>query len=188
MRPSSAFSKRSSAKAPRAPYRHSRSTSHSQTTTCAGPVSGCVTITLPTHPLQGVQLPVIRTARSQDGRRYVDVEHPPGWCMRLPIEWTDRSSPQVPPSIGGREVRLGISALLKLADAVEVALRQEHTPPPASDSAAKHSFIHVTSSSPSTRTALVNTARGNPTGPPRSVDDPPAQNASRRGRKRGGKR
>jgi hypothetical protein len=95
-----------------------------------------VTITLPTHPLRGVQLPVIRTARSQDGRRYIDVEHPPGWCMRLPIEWTDRSSPLVPPSIGGREVRLGISALLKLADAVEVALRQEHALPPASGSAA----------------------------------------------------
>ena len=147
-----------------------------------------MTITLPTHPLQGVQLPFIRTARSQDGRRYIDVEYPPGWCMRLPIEWTDRSSPQVPPSIDGREVRLGISDLLKLADAVEVALRQEHAPPPAYDSAAEHSFVHVTSSNPSTRIALVNTARGNPTRPPQSVDNPPAQNASRRGRKRGGMR
>ncbi|MCY1074310.1 hypothetical protein [Archangium lansingense] len=37
-----------------------------------------VTVTLPIHPLKGVELPVARFIRSQDGRRYVDVEHPPG--------------------------------------------------------------------------------------------------------------
>ncbi|MFE8600322.1 hypothetical protein [Archangium violaceum] len=49
-----------------------------------------VTVTLPVHPLKGVKLPVVRFIRSQDGRRYVDVEHPPGQYMRLPLEWTDR--------------------------------------------------------------------------------------------------
>jgi hypothetical protein len=42
-----------------------------------------VTVTLPIHPLKGVELPVARFIRSQDGRRYVDVEHPPGQYMRL---------------------------------------------------------------------------------------------------------
>jgi hypothetical protein len=83
-----------------------------------------VTVTLPIHPLKGVALPVARFIRSQDGRRYVDVEHPPGQYMRLPLEWTDRSPPLVPPSVGGREVRLSIPALLKLAQAVQAALEQ----------------------------------------------------------------
>ncbi|HYO54578.1 hypothetical protein [Archangium sp.] len=45
--------------------------------------------------------------------------------MRLPIEWTDRSSPLVPLSVGGHQVRLEIPALLMLADAVEAALGAE---------------------------------------------------------------
>ena len=84
-----------------------------------------------------------------------------------------------PPSVGGREARLGIAALLKLADAVEAALGEESVPPTAPGSAAEDNFIQVTS---------VDTARGNPTGSSRSVDPPLAPGASRRGRKRGGKR
>ena len=89
----------------------------------------CVTVTLPVHPLKGVKLPVVRFIRSQDGRRYVDVEHPPGQYMRLPLEWTDRSPPLVPPSVGGREVRLSVPALLKLAQAVQAALEQRRGSP-----------------------------------------------------------
>ena len=88
-----------------------------------------MTVTLPIHPLKGVALPVARFIRSQDGRRYVDVEHPPGRYMRLPLEWTDRSPPLVPPSIGGREVRLSVPALLKLAQVVQAALERIRGPP-----------------------------------------------------------
>jgi hypothetical protein len=85
-----------------------------------------VTITLPVHPLAGQQLAVVRHVRSVDGqRRYVDAEHPRGWTIRLPVEWTDRGSPQAPPRIGKREIRIGASGLLKLAAAVEVALGEK---------------------------------------------------------------
>ncbi len=99
-----------------------------------------VTVTLPIHPLKGMELPVARFIRSQDGRRYVDVEHPPGQYMRLPLEWTDRSSPLVPPSVGGREVRLSVPALLKLAQAVQAALEQRRGSPAVPTPAAKHTL------------------------------------------------
>jgi hypothetical protein len=102
---------------------------HRHTATGPPPLIERVTVTLPIHPLKGVALPVARFIRSQDGRRYVDVEHPPGQYMRLPLEWTDRSPPLVPPSVGGREVRLSVPALLELAQAVQAALEQRRGSP-----------------------------------------------------------
>jgi hypothetical protein len=157
--------------------RQARTGHHPQTATCAGSVSDCVTITLPVHPLRGVRLPVVRTIRNQDGRRYIDVEYPRGWSLRLPIEWTDRSSPWVPPTVEGHEVRLSVSALLKLAGAVEVALGQEQAPPTPSGPAAEPRFIHASSSLPESRTAVARTVRGARAGPPRRVGEPAALRA-----------
>ncbi|WP_373372238.1 hypothetical protein [Sorangium atrum] len=74
------------------------------------------------HPLKGQRLPVVSSVRGQDGRRYVDAEHPQGWTIRLPIEWTDRAGPGVTPRWHGREVRLDARGLLELARAVRTAL------------------------------------------------------------------
>lgn len=80
-------------------------------------------VTVPIHPLHGVELRVVRIERSsQDGRRYVVVEHVRGEALRLPIEWTDRGPPWVPPQVDGRPVRLGARGLLRLADAVDAVL------------------------------------------------------------------
>src|SRR6266567_1805240 len=50
-----------------------------------------VTIVLPVHRLVGERLRVVRTERDRTGRRYVTAEHPGGWWIRLPLEWTDRA-------------------------------------------------------------------------------------------------
>ena len=77
---------------------------------------------MPIHPLNGVELPVVHFERDhQHGRRYVVVEHPRGGTLRLPIEWTDRGPPWVPPQVDGRPVRLAASGLLRLANAVHAA-------------------------------------------------------------------
>ena len=82
------------------------------------------------HPLVGVRLAVVRNVRSLDGRqRYVDVEHPRGWVIRLPVEWTDRGSPSPPPRLGDREIRVAPGDLLRVAAAVEVALGRKLGPP-----------------------------------------------------------
>ena len=112
----------------RAPHR-GPSGRHQDTVKGPLPLSERVTITLPVHPLKGVALPVARFIRSQDGRRYVDVEHPPGRYMRLPIEWTDRGPPLVPPSVNGQEARLSVPALLKLAQFVQAALERRRGSP-----------------------------------------------------------
>ena len=119
---------------------------HQDTATGPPPLSEQVTVTLPIHPLKGVELPVARFIRSQDGRRYVDVEHPAGRYMRLPLEWTDRSPPLVPPSVGGRDVRLSVPALLKLAQAVQAAL-ERILGPPATPAAARTTLRRTRSTS-----------------------------------------
>ena len=77
---------------------------------------------MPVHPLLGQRLPAIRSVRGRDGRRYIEAEHPRGWHIRLPIEWTDRAASPGPTSCQGEEVRLSFRGLLALAGAVDVAL------------------------------------------------------------------
>ena len=76
-------------------------------------------VTLPVHPLVGQTLPVRCRVRSQDGRRYFDVEAPDGRCLRLPADWTDQGSPRVAASMSCqadmaalRELRTAVDALL----------------------------------------------------------------------------
>jgi hypothetical protein len=76
---------------------------------------------MPIHPLSGIELAVVRFERDyQHGARYVVVERPHGGPhLRLPLEWTDRGPPWVPPQVSGRPVRLAASGLLRLAKAVQ---------------------------------------------------------------------
>jgi hypothetical protein len=134
-----------------------------------------------------VKLPVARFIRSQDGRRYVDVEHPPGQYMRLPVEWTDRSPPLVPPSVGGRAVRLSVPALLELASAVQVALGRPQGPSATLPAQGGPTLTHANVSTPEIRPAVGGTARGGKTATARHVGRPAAQGAARRNRRRGGK-
>ena len=50
-------------------------------------------VTLPIHPLLGRRLRVVSYRSGRVGRRIVEVEHPAGWTLRLPEEWTDRGQP-----------------------------------------------------------------------------------------------
>jgi hypothetical protein len=75
---------------------------------------------MPIHPLNGVEVPVVRFERDyQYGRRYVVVERPGGGNLCLPIEWTDRGPPWVPPQVDGRPVRLAAGGLLQIAKAIQ---------------------------------------------------------------------
>jgi hypothetical protein len=160
---------------------------HQDTATGPPPLSERVTITLPVHPLKGVELPVARFLRSQDGRRYVDVEHPAGQYMRLPLEWTDRAPPLVPPSVEGRAARLCVPALLELASAVQVALsgHQSSSAAPLADGGP--TLRHAAVSIPEDRPAMGSPAPGSKTATAQQVGHPAAQGALRPRRGRGGK-
>ena len=80
-----------------------------------------VTVTLPIHPFHGMALAVVRLERDHQGHRDVIVEHPHGGQLRLPLDWTDRAAPAVPPQVNGRDVRLSLRGLRALAAAVGVA-------------------------------------------------------------------
>jgi hypothetical protein len=89
-------------------------------------------VTLSVHPLFGLPLPVVQYVRDRDGRRYIEAEHPRGWTIRLPVEWTDRGAPLTPPRLNGREVKAYAKDLLRLANAI--AARDKNggrVPPPA---------------------------------------------------------
>jgi len=75
---------------------------------------------MPIHPLSGALVSVVRFERNyQHGGRYVVIDGPRGGALRLPIEWTDRGPPWVPPVVDGRPVRLAVRGLLLLARMVE---------------------------------------------------------------------
>lgn len=61
---------------------------------------------------------MLRLIRRQDGRRWVEAEHPGGWCMQVPIEWTNLSIQIEPFFVEGQEVRLSANGLSKLATAL----------------------------------------------------------------------
>jgi hypothetical protein len=133
---------------------------------------------------------VVKSIRSLDGEHeYVEVEHPAGWRMRVPIEWTDRSLPQVTPHIGGQQVPFTAPTLLKLESAVRVALDQRLEPTVAPGAAPAPTLSHAHGSAPEARPpALVSAARAGEARTARRVGHAVAQGALRRGRKRGAKR
>lgn len=65
---------------------------------------------------------MVRWARSEDGRQYIDVENPRGGALRLPIDWTERGNPLVAPRVHGSEIRLSARGLVELANAVAAAV------------------------------------------------------------------
>ena len=91
-----------------------------QTTPLQSEVAESVTITLPVHPLVGQSLPLVREVYDRDRRRFLDVEHPRGWILRVPAEWTDRGPPSVGPSA---PIRGSVRGLRCLADQVAAATR-----------------------------------------------------------------
>jgi hypothetical protein len=135
-----------------------------------------VTVTLPVHALVGKRLPVVHLVRGDDGRRYVMAEHPGGWSIRLPIEWTDRAAPLAAPRVRDREVRADARGLLALAAAVDVAC-EKLGPPDRTGSRPRHA-----DASPEGQPAPVVDAVDDGTArPARRVGDSRAQSASRRG-------
>ncbi|QSQ27272.1 hypothetical protein JY651_21185 [Pyxidicoccus parkwayensis] len=131
-----------------------------------------------------MQLVVMRIVRSQSGQQYVDVEHPQGGFIRLPLEWTDRRTPTVPAVSGGRQVRLSAPALLKLAEAVEEGLKRPLPPKPAALPARESRFNHASTAGAPRRPALVAPVRGSPKPVGERLGQPAAQGAARRGRRR----
>jgi hypothetical protein len=86
-------------------------------------------VTLPVHPFRGRRLVFVRSAVTEDGRRYVHVEGPRREVIVLPEEWTDRGAPvATPPRVGEREVLLSARGLLELARTVADALDRQHEP------------------------------------------------------------
>ena len=81
-----------------------------------------VTVTLPIHPLYGRALPLIRTSRHRDGRQFVIAEHPAGWSIRLPLEWTDRGEPAGRAPVGTDAPRGSVEALRGVARTVRTIL------------------------------------------------------------------
>lgn len=75
-------------------------------------------MTLPVHPLKGAELRVVRWRRARDGRRHVEVEHPRGWIVSLPVSWTDAGIPTGLAEKDGALVKLAPEALLDLVCAV----------------------------------------------------------------------
>jgi hypothetical protein len=79
-----------------------------------GGAGDSVTVTSPVHPLAGRVVAVVRWVRLRDGRRYVDVRHPEGSVLRLPLDLTDRGNPYG--AVTG--ARVSPSGLLRLASAI----------------------------------------------------------------------
>lgn len=82
-------------------------------------VADSVTVTLPIHPLHGLALPFVREIRDRDGRRHLELEHPRGWVIRLPADWTDRGVSQTGLVVDGRIVYASATAMRRLS--IEVA-------------------------------------------------------------------
>ena len=75
---------------------------------------------MPIHPLRGETLVLVRVERDRNsGRRYVLAETHEGRRLRIPEAWTDRCSFIGPHEMSGREAKLDLSGLLRLADTVE---------------------------------------------------------------------
>jgi hypothetical protein len=95
-----------------------------------------VTVTMPIHPLNGLELKLVGMRLDHLARRQTLIaEVADGSHIVLPVDWTDRGSPWVAPKLGGRDVRLCARGLLALARAIETGLRQKLGPSPKTCSA-----------------------------------------------------
>ena len=151
-----------------------------------------MTVTLPVHPLVGARLTVVRFVRHQDGRRYIDVEHPRGWTLRLPLDWTDRAASWAPPRISGCEVRLAVRGLVQLARAVDAALcrKLDHsvevpTLPEHREGAGSDVRASSAGGETADRQRVDHAVGGDSTRRTRCVGDSGSQDAARRDRSRG---
>jgi hypothetical protein len=149
-----------------------------------------VIVTMPIHPLYGVDLPVVRIKRDyQHGGRYVLVACPRGGVLRLPLEWTDHAAPWVPLHMAGRPVRLAASGLLQLAAVVHAALDRALAEPgsdsPGSSSAPDRGSKDATTTSSSRANE---SDRRQPQRSPRRVGDARPQGASEARHRRRGQR
>jgi Family of unknown function (DUF5372) len=82
-----------------------------------------VTVTMPIHPLKGLELKLVGMRREPLSRRQtVIAEAHDGGRIELPVDWTDRGAPWVTPRLGGEDVRLCARGLLALARAVDAAV------------------------------------------------------------------
>lgn len=64
-----------------------------------------------------MRLPFARLDRDQLGGRFIVVQYPRDGLLRLPVDWTDRGTPCIPPRAEGRELRVTVQLLLTLARA-----------------------------------------------------------------------
>jgi hypothetical protein len=79
-------------------------------------------VTMPIHPLRGVELKLIRMQHDHLAQRQIVIaEVEDGSHIVLPIDWTDRGAPWVTPRVGRRDVKLCAHGLLLLAGALEAA-------------------------------------------------------------------
>lgn len=81
---------------------------------------GSVIITLPIHPLVG-QAVVVEGMKRQAGRQYVQIRHPDGSKLGLPLDWTDRWPAQEMPELEGRRPLLAPDGLQRVALIVAAA-------------------------------------------------------------------
>lgn len=100
-----------------------------------------ITVTMPVHPLCGRQVVLERILRlGRPPVAYADVEDPDGFPRRLPLAWTDRGGPAVPPRAGDGGARIGPHALLRLAAAVAAGLGGKPQKLAVGESIAEHKF------------------------------------------------
>jgi hypothetical protein len=80
-----------------------------------------VTVTMPTHPFFGRKMAVEHVERGMRGIKFITVKHPFDGLLRLPMEWTDRTNADAPPSAHGIILKAGVRQLLLLAKACAAA-------------------------------------------------------------------
>jgi hypothetical protein len=148
---------------------------------------GTVTVTMAVHPFRGLQLTIIRLERDYRGRRHVLVEHPQVGQLRLPVEWTDRTAPIVPPRARGCELRVNAEGLLNVAAACRVALGEKLDTSDAPTTLVAAPEQKSRGANAPSSDVVVGAVDGDAAKPPRGLGDARAQGDSRRGRRGGGK-
>jgi hypothetical protein len=88
--------------------------------------AGFVRVTMPIHAFFGRRLRVIREVRGRRVGHVVDVEHPlaPKVGLRLPVEWTDLTTPITAPSVPEPRPRFSPEVVVAVARQVEALIGQ----------------------------------------------------------------